>query len=132
VARPVEQVRPPGALLVLAVGGLGPPERAGQVRRGRERCACGVDPAGKPRGDLLYQPGIPVGIGEGEERPVAGALGVGARLACLGGERRAVPDLAGVDAAVGEVVVGRFDVGDDQPALGRTGRGRRDSGAEVD
>jgi hypothetical protein len=54
----------------------------------------------------------------GEERPVAGALGVGAGLACLGREWRAVPDLAGVDAAAGAFVMGRSDVGDDQPSLG--------------
>src|SRR5205085_9886427 len=31
-------------------------------------------------------------VGEGAERPVAGALGVGAGLPCLDGERQAVPD----------------------------------------
>ena len=67
-------MRPPGALLVLGVGGLGPPERAGQVGCGCERRARGVDPAGEPRGDLLDQPGIAVRIGEGEERPVAASL----------------------------------------------------------
>ena len=132
MARVVEQVRPPGALLVLAVGGLGPPQRAGQVRRGGEGRGRGVDPAGEPGGDLLDQPGVAVGVGEGEERPVAGPPGVGAGLACLGGVRRAVPDRAGVDAAAGQVVVGGLDVGDDQPALGRARRGGGDSGAEVD
>ena len=59
-------------------------------------------------------------------------LGVGAGLPCLDRERRAVPDLAGVDAAAGEFVMGRFDVGDDQPGLGRAGGGRGESGAESD
>src|SRR5690348_8939151 len=36
LARPVENVRPPGVLLMLLVGGLGPPKRALQVCRGRE------------------------------------------------------------------------------------------------
>jgi hypothetical protein len=35
------------------------------------------DSAGEPCGDLLDEPGIAVGIIEGAERPVAGALGVG-------------------------------------------------------
>jgi len=41
--------------------------------------------------------------------------GVGAGLPGLGWERRAVPDLARVDAAAGQFVTGRLDVGDDQP-----------------
>ena len=67
---------------------------------------------------------IAVGIVEGEERPVAGALGVGAGLARLDGERRAVPDVTHVDATADESVMGRLDVGDDEPALGRAWRGR--------
>ena len=58
--------------------------------------------------------------------------GVGAGLPDLGWERRAVPDLARVDAAVGEVAAGCVDVGDDRPALGRAGRGRRQPSAERD
>jgi hypothetical protein len=70
----------PRALLVLAVGGLGTPKRTLQIRRGRERHASGVDPAGEPRRDLLDQPHIAVRIVEREERPVAGALGIDAGL----------------------------------------------------
>jgi hypothetical protein len=40
---------------------------------------------------------VSIRIGDGEQRHVAGALGVGAWLACLGWERRPVPDLAGID-----------------------------------
>jgi len=43
------------------------------------------DSAGEPRRDLLAQPGIAVGIGEGGERPIAGAVGAGAGLPGLGG-----------------------------------------------
>src|ERR1700730_5116285 len=55
-------------------------------------------PAGEPRGHLLDDPQIAVGIVEGAERPVAGALRVRARLARLDGERGTVPDVAHVDA----------------------------------
>src|ERR1039457_3352020 len=125
------KVRPARALLVLDVGGLGTLKRAYQVRRG---CVCRVsgDPAGEPRRDLLDQPRIAVRIVEGEERPVAGALRVGTGLPSFGGKRRAVPDLARVEATAGEFVMGRFDVGDDQPPLGRARRGRRESRAERD
>jgi len=37
-----------------------------------------------------------------------------------------------VDAAADEVVMGRFDIGDDERTLGRTRRGRRDALAERD
>ena len=40
----------------------------------------GIRLAGEPRRDLLDQPGIAIGILEGKERSVAGALGVGAAL----------------------------------------------------
>jgi hypothetical protein len=86
----VQKVRPPRALLVLDVGGLGTPKRACQVRRGYECRVSGVDPAGQSRRDLLHQPRIAVGIVEGAERPVAGALGVGTGPPRLGRERRAV------------------------------------------
>src|SRR5258708_12601107 len=69
------------------------------------------DPAGVPRCDLLDQPRITVGIVEGEERPIARALGVGAGEPCLRGERRAVPHLTPVDATAAELVMGRFHVG---------------------
>ena len=75
LVRAVEQVRPPGVLFVLAVGGLGPAQRAGQVRRGPEGRGGGVGPAGAPGGDLLDQPQVAVRIGDGEERPVAGEIG---------------------------------------------------------
>src|SRR5690348_16499550 len=60
-----------------------------------------------PRGDLLDQPQIAVGIGEGAERPVAGALGIDAGLPGLGGEWRAVPHVTHVDAPAGELAMGR-------------------------
>ena len=81
--------------------------------------SAGVDPAWEPRGDLLDDPQIAVGIVEGAERPVAGALGVGAGLARLDGERRAVPHVTHVDAELDESVMGRLDVGDDEGALDR-------------
>ena len=43
-----------------------------------------------------------------------------------------MPHISGVDAAADEVVMGRFDVGDDQRTLGRARRGRGDSLAERD
>ena len=100
--------------------------------RRRECRFCGVDPAREPRGDLLDEPQIAVGIVEGAERPVAGALGVGAGLARLDGERRAVPHVTHVDATVEESVMGRLDVGDDERALGRARRGRCEPQAERD
>jgi len=117
---------------MFGVGSLSPLQRAGQVRRGYECRARRVDPAGQPRGDLLDEPRVAVRIDEGAERPVAGPLGVGAGLSRLDRERRAVPDRAGVDAAADKVGVSRFNVGDDQPALGRAGRGRSEAGAERD
>jgi len=100
------------------MGGLGTPQRVLQVFRGRERRLRGVDPAWVSNGDLLDEPQIAVGIVEGAERPVAGALGVGARLPRLGGERRAVPHVAHVDGAADECVMGRLDVGDGETGLG--------------
>src|SRR5215472_18449126 len=132
MARPVKEVRPPRVLLVLTVGDLRTPKRAREVRRGCECRTSGVDTAGEPRRDLLHQPRIAVGIGEVEERPVTGALRVGTGLARLRGERRAVPDLADLDATAGEFVMGRYDVRDDQPCLGRARRGGGESDAERD
>ena len=113
-------------------GRLGPPKRALQVRRRCVSRLSGVHTAGQPSRDLLGQPRIVVGIGEGEERPVAGALGVGTRLPCLDRKRRAVPDVAHLDAAADKLGMGGLDVGDDQSGLGRAGRGRRESQAEGD
>ena len=88
--------------------------------------------AGKPRGDLLDKPCIAVRIVEGEERSIARALEVGAAEPGLRGERRAVPYLARIDATADDFVMGRFDVGDDQPSCGRARRGRSYSLAERD
>src|SRR6267143_1751635 len=80
--------------------------------------------ARETRRDLLDDPQIAVGIVEGAERPVAGALGVGAGLARFDGERRAVPHVTDVDAELEECVVGLLDVGDDEGALDRARGGR--------
>src|ERR1700733_11181871 len=88
------------------------------------------DAARESRCALLDQPRIAVGIGEGEVRPVARALRVGAGKACLDGERRAVPHVARGDATATELVVSRFDVGDDQRRHGRARRRRGYSLAE--
>ena|SRR5882724_1107020 len=83
-----------------------------------------LGPAGVPRRDLLDQPRITVGIIEGEERPVARALGIGAGKPCLRGERHAVPHLTRVDATADEFVMSRFDVGGNQRRRGRARRRR--------
>ena len=103
-------------LLVLAVGRLGLPNCARQVRFGSECRASGVDPAGQARRHLPGQPRIPVGVVEREERPLAGALEVGAGLARLGRERRAVPHVTRFNSAADELAMRRFDVGHDQAA----------------
>src|SRR5438270_334892 len=82
---------------VIALAGLGTPKGAPQVRRGYVARLSGVHPAGEASRDLLDQPRIAVRIGEVQERSVAGALGVGARLPRLDRERRAVPDVTHVD-----------------------------------
>src|SRR5258708_4932073 len=96
------------------------------TRRACVKCAAGAtavsDAAGEPRCDLLDQPRIAVRIIEGEERPVARALGVGAGKACLQGKRRAVPHLTRVDATADKFVMSRFDVGDNQRTHGRARR----------
>src|SRR6516162_2667583 len=86
----------------------------------------------EPCRDLLDQPRVAIRIGEARERPVAGALGVRARLPCFDRERRAVPDVTHLDATADELVIGGLDVGDDQLPLGRAWRGRRESLAERD
>ena len=115
-----------------ALSGFGTLKRALQVRGGYVARLTGAHAAGEPGRDLLGQPRIPIGIGEGEERPVAGALGVGTRLPRLDRERRAVPDVTHLDAAADHFGMGGLDVGDDQSAFRRTGRGRRESQAERD
>src|SRR6516165_7366941 len=85
-----------------------------------------------PRGDLLDQPRIALGILEGKERPVARALGIRAAEPCLHGERRTMPHLTRVDATADEFGMGSYDVGDDQCSDGRAGRGRSYSLAERD
>ena len=79
------------------------------------------DPAGEPRRDFLDQPRVAVGILEGAERTVARALRVAAGLPCLDWERRAVPHVTHVDATADELVMGRLDVGDDQPPSAEPG-----------
>src|SRR5258708_35570829 len=69
---------------------------------------------GAPRCDLLDQPHIAVGISEGEERPVAIALGYGAGKPCLHGRRCALPHLTRVDATAAEFAMSRSHVGDNQ------------------
>src|SRR5271167_5172631 len=61
---------------MLAVGGLRPAKRAGQVACGGERSRGRVNAPGKPRRDLLQQPAIAVGIAERGERAVAAMLGI--------------------------------------------------------
>jgi hypothetical protein len=63
---PVAPVRValPGALLVLAVGGLRTPERARQVACGAERSRGRVDASGQPRRDLPQQPAVAVWVAE--------------------------------------------------------------------
>jgi hypothetical protein len=80
------------------------------------RRAASSDPAREPRRDLLDQPRVAVGIVEGAERPVTGALRVAAGLPRLDGKRRAVPHITHVDATADELVMGRLDVrGDEAP-----------------
>src|SRR5207248_2020847 len=73
---------------------------------------------GTPGRYLLGNPRIAVGICEGAERSIAGALGVGAWLPCLDRKRRAVPDVTDADAAADEFVMRRLDIGDGQAGLG--------------
>src|SRR5713101_4697279 len=104
------------------------PWAASARRSALARCAVDAnavsDAAGVPRCDLLDQPRITVGIIEGEERPIAGVLGIGAGKPCLRGKRRAVPHLTRVDATADEFVMSRFDVGDNQRRRGRARRCR--------
>src|SRR5262252_6566107 len=115
------------AMIVLVISGLSTASPSQRRSSGR-----GSGSGPEPRRDLLDQPRVAVGIGEARERPVAGALGVGARLPRLDRERRAVPDVTHLDATADELVIGGLDVGDDQLPLGRAWRGRRQSLAERD
>ena len=89
-------------------------------------------PAWQARSDLLDEPQIAVGIVEGTERPVAGALWVGTGLPCFGGERRPVPHVKHVDATLDEIVMGHLDVRNNKRALNRARSGRWESPAEGD
>src|SRR5882672_8855747 len=82
------------------------------------------DAARAPRCDLLDQPRITVGVIEGEERPVARALGIRSGKPRLLGKRRTVPHLTRVDATADEFVMSRLDVRDNQPPRGRARRCR--------
>src|SRR5580700_8925753 len=89
-------------------------------------------PARGPRGDLLYEPEIAIGVVEGAEGPVAGALGVRAGLARLDGERRTEPPVTHVDTKFEEFGMGRLDVGDDEGGLNPPRRSRWESQAKCD
>jgi hypothetical protein len=104
---------------VRAVSGLGSPKRALEIRGGYVARRSGAHAAGEPSRDLLGQPRIAIGIGEGKERPVARALWVGTRVACLDWEGRAMPDVTHLNAATDELGVGGLDLGDDEAALSR-------------
>src|SRR5450631_2421059 len=90
------------------------------------------DAAGEPGGNFLDQPRVAIGITEGEERPVARALGVRAGKTCLRRERCAMPHLTRIDATALKFLMSRFDVRDNQSRHGRAGRSRRYSLAERD
>src|ERR1700688_4278587 len=62
-------------------------------------------PVWGPRGDLLHNPQVAVGIVEGAEGSVAGVRGVGTRLARRNRERRTVPYIEHVDATLDERVM---------------------------
>src|SRR5258706_10103823 len=97
------------------VGGPGRSEKFGDAGRSL--------PAREPRGHLLDDPQIAVGIVEGAERPVAGALRVDAGLAGLNGERRTVPDVTYLNTELEEPVMSLHDVRDDESPLRRAWRG---------
>ena len=73
-----------------------------------------------------------VRIVEGEERPVARTLGVGAFDPRLRRERGAMPHVARLNTTPDQILMGRYDVGDDQRTRGRTRRGCGYSLAERD
>src|SRR5664279_2112657 len=111
-----------------------------QIVRRREGRRSRVDTAGQPRGDLLEQPAVAVRVAERGEGAVARAIGRRAADATVrAGELEPsaslpfVEHLADLDTARHQLVAGYLDIGDDQvPNLSRTGRGRRESRAELD
>src|ERR1700678_228510 len=64
----------PGALLVLAVGGLRAPERARQIVRRSERSIAGIDAPRQPVRDLLQQPRVAIRVAKRSEGAVAGMI----------------------------------------------------------
>src|ERR1700689_2126603 len=83
-----------------------------------------VSAAGAPRRNFLDEPCIAVGIGEGEERSIARALGIRSGNPRLLRERCAVPHVTCTDATAGDFLVGCFDIGDNQRPHGGTRRRR--------
>src|SRR5581483_6571149 len=89
-------------------------------------------------GDLLDEPQVAVRVAERDPRAVGRALRGRAvrppgRPAVVEYPARVVEDLAYLGAVAGQLGPGRLDVvGDQLHALGRTGRGGRDIGAEDD
>ena len=94
-----------------------------EIISGREGRFGSVDPTREPRGHLLDDPQIAVGIAEGAEGAVAGALRVDTGLARLNWERRTVPDVTDVNAEVDEPSMGLHDVRDNEGSLGPAWRG---------
>src|SRR5262245_21462446 len=127
----------PEPLLVLSVGGLRPPQRARQIRGGRESSHSGVYPTGQPSRDLLQQPAVAVGITKRCERLVTAMLGIRTAdpmppeqvgLVRAGMDAAgAVEHLADLGTPAEKLLPRGLDVGDDQvQALGGARRGRGD------
>ena len=114
------------ALLVINMRGLGTPKPRSPCPPQTQMPFPGFDPAWEPSGDFLDEPQIAVGIVEGEERPVAGALGVEGGLPRLGGACHT--SLMSMPRPTS--VTGRIDVGDDESALGGAWRGLHEALAE--
>src|SRR3954452_9275953 len=92
----------PGPALVLAVRSLGAPEGGGQIGRGGEGRRPRIEAAGKPGGDLLQQPAVPVRIaerGEGGVRLPARGRTVDAPLRVQPVPAGEVEDLADIHPA---------------------------------
>ena len=75
--RPILIALAAGPLLVLAVRGLRPPQRRGEVRRRSEGRGVSLNATGRSVGHLLEQPAVAVRIVERGERAVAAMLRVG-------------------------------------------------------